>query len=237
MKLASCRTIQPWVLDEAYTAALKPEALASVTWNDTAWGLPVALEANVIFFNRALVSAVPSDLLTFSSLASSCTTPMVFRKSLSDISAFFVGSELFPETNKCQISTKIQTIFDTLNALAKAPCTSADATVFETGGAAFINGKMSEMGRFEKALGASLGVAAAPRLTFDSIPVDTRSPLKVILFYSSNPAARQSARDFFLLASSRGMAPTWQNYARMPSARYVGWSLSSLEAFLIFFRF
>ena len=38
VKLASCKAIQPWLLDSEYQAALRPEALELVSWNNSFWG-------------------------------------------------------------------------------------------------------------------------------------------------------------------------------------------------------
>ena len=113
----------------------------------------------------------------------------------------------------------IRAVFDALNALARAPCSSNETAEFFAGRVAFMNGRISELGELEAALGSNLGIARIPRLVFDGAPIDTRSPLSVLALYSSNPNARQAARDFSVLATSRGMAPIWQNVGRLPVAR------------------
>ena len=104
-KLASCNTIQPWIIDETFRAALKPEALAMLQWNNSDWALPIALDANVIYYNRLLVpNGVPESLLDFVASASDCARRMVFRNELNMLSGFFVGTTLFPEPQRCQDS-------------------------------------------------------------------------------------------------------------------------------------
>lgn len=202
---------------------MRPQSL--VRWNDQYWGLPIAQATNVIYYNKALLGAtpIPTDLASFVALAtaSPCNHRMVLSLDLLNLGGFFLGSTMFPAADTCSAGVGIQDVFGLLHSLARSSCTVVSSTAspnsdFESGLATFYNGHSSQLGQFESALGANLGIVGFPRLTSQ---IDTRQGLEAIVIYANAHNKRQAAIDWSAFAASRGQAGVWQNLGRLPSVR------------------
>lgn len=146
---------------------------------------------------------------------------MVLSLELAELSGFFLGTTMFPAANTCTPSVDIQNVFGLLHSLARSACTvvtsaTAPNTDFERGLAAFRNGNSNQLGHFERALGANLGILGFPRL---NTQIDTRQGLEALVIYANANHKRQAAIDWSSFASSRGQAGTWQNLGRLTSVR------------------
>jgi maltose-binding protein MalE len=171
--LARCGALQPLLLDPAFVAAALPGAVESVSWNGTVWGLPVALTtSSVLYYNRLLAPAGPSpDLLQFAAQASDCSLRMALNTTAAALAGFFVTPPLL---TGCSNTAALRAVFDLLNGVARSPCGAASEADFGAGLAAFLNGPSSDLGRWERRLGANLGVASLPKLSFDGSTLDSR---------------------------------------------------------------
>lgn len=108
---------------------------------------------------------------------------MIDKSAVASLAGFFVTSPMLTE---CQNTAALRATFDALNAIAKSSCASFNASNFERGLAAFINGPASDLGRWANAIGANnIGVSSIPQLLFDNVRVESRSLLSVITLYSN----------------------------------------------------